>query len=90
MVFSQLEQKYLMKMLIAERTDQPLKIARTTYFIRTMAILAENDCIIIINNKRKVFKLTEFGRMMASYNLKHSKTDEKLRKYAYTYEWFRW
>lgn len=90
-MFSTVEQKYLLELL----KDERLKITRktnskTSQFYRIMALLKDNDLIIIIPNnkdgKTKNYKLTIFGRAMASIIAKHTKADPGYKKYAYTVE----
>jgi hypothetical protein len=75
-------------MFLAERRNQLFQPKRSYYFWKTIKTLEANDCITIKDGKRKEFKLTTFGQCMASIILKHPKGNEKLRKYAYTVEFW--
>ena len=84
MVFSVLEQIYLIKLLEAEETDQHIKMKQTAYFHKTMQTLKENGYVKIDGSNKKFFRLTTLGRMVASIVAKHTKTDPKYRQYAGT------
>jgi len=90
-MFSTVEQKYLLEMLKNEVLNKTQKTnSKTSQFYRIMALLKDNDLIMIIPNnkdsKSKSYKLTVFGRAMASIISKHTKTEPKYKKYAHGVE----
>lgn len=96
-MFSIVEQRYLLEMLKSEQTrnrftkfDKWDKTTRTRQFYRVMGLLKENDLITstpINNSNRKRYKLTVFGRAIASIIAKHTKT-EGYKKYAFSVEMY--
>ena len=82
MVFSRLEQKILIDLFVAEKRDCVFAYRPTTYFFRAIELLEKNDCLRVKDGARKSFKLTVFGKCMASIIMKHPKGEPKLRKLA--------
>lgn len=90
-MFSIVEQRYLLELLKRERlAELPSANSKPSQFYRVMSLLEKNALITITpmtNSQRKTYKLTVFGRAMASIIAKHTKT-EGYKKYAFTVEMF--
>ena len=88
-MFSLIEQKYLLGLLKNEYFGKKNAAnSKPSQFYRIMRLLKENDLITITNIKssnRKEYKLTVFGKAMASLIAKHT-TTEGYKKYAFGVE----
>lgn len=87
-MFSIVEQKILLEMLKNERLRLPPKSrSKPSAYYRTMKLLRENDLIEIEKNgNSKNYKLTIYGRVIASFIAKHTKTEVLYKRFAYTVE----
>lgn len=85
-MFSIVEQKILLEMLKNERLNLPSKSkSKPSAYYRTMRLLRENELIEIEKNgNSKNYKLTIYGKAIASFIAKHTKTEVIYKRFAYT------
>jgi len=86
-MFSKVEQRILLELLQHERLNKDWHPkSKPAQFYNTMSLLKDNDLITIEPNgrsKNKAYILTVFGRCMASFIAKHTRTEPKNKQYAY-------